>query len=228
MLSKRLIAVAQMVTPGKTLVDVGTDHGYIPIYLVKNKIIPYAVAMDIHKAPLERARENIDKYNLNHLIKTKLSNGLLGLNEQVDTIVIAGMGGSLINKILHQGREKLLSISELILSPQSEIYLVRQFLHSIGFKIVIENMVIDEGKYYTVMKAVPGKEVYHKDIYYMYGKYLLIHKNLILKEYLEKEFVKNQKILKHLIEADSLLARERIKKIKKDMQIGEEALTYYE
>jgi len=227
-LSKRLMAVAEMVTPGKKLADVGTDHGYIPIYLVENQIIPYAVAMDIHKGPLERACENIEKYNLNYSIKTKLSDGLSALNEQVEAVVIAGMGGSLMINILHEGKDKLSGISELILSPHSEICEVRQFLHSIGFKIMIENMVIDEGKFYTILKAVPGIEIYSKNIYYIYGKHLLINKNPALKNYLEKELIKNQKILRHLKQADSLHARERVDKIMKDIQRGEEALTYYE
>jgi len=227
MLSKRLMAVAKMVTPGKRLVDVGTDHGYIPIYLVQNQIIPYALAMDINKGPLERARENIERNHLNSSIKVRLSDGLTALNEQMDSVVIAGMGGDLIIRILRTGKEKLLGISELILSPHSEIRQVRQYLHNIGFKIIVENMIIDEGKFYTVIKAVPGKEVYAKDIYYIYGKYLLIHKNPILRDYLEKELIKNQKVLIHLNEVNSFYARKRADTMIEELQRAEEALAYY-
>lgn len=226
-LSKRLMAVAEMVTPGKILADIGTDHGYIPIYLVLNQIIPSAVAMDIHKGPLERAKENINRYQLNASIRIKLSDGLSALDEQVASLIIAGMGGALINRILHEGREKLLNISELILSPHSAISEVRQYLHSIGFQIILENMIIDEGKFYTIIKAIPGDEVYSKDIYYTYGKYLLINKKPVLKAYLENELTKNKKILRCLTTADSLHANERAGELTEEIKQVKEALTYY-
>ena len=93
-LSKRMKAVASMVTPGNILADIGTDHGYVPIALVQRERIPKAIAMDINKGPLQRAKDNIVLYHMEEYIETRLSDGVEALLEgEVDTILIAGMGG---------------------------------------------------------------------------------------------------------------------------------------
>ena len=174
-LSLRLTAVAQFVTKGNRLADIGTDHGYVPIYLVKCGIIPSAIAMDINKGPLERAKEHIEEYGLTDKVKTRLSDGLKKLGEgEADTVLIAGMGGNLIVKILEEGREVLKSVKELVLSPHSEIDLVRQYLVENYYEIIHENMVFDGGKYYTIIKAVKTdtKTVYSK-VEEQYGKYMI-------------------------------------------------------
>ena len=103
-LSKRLQAVAAMVTEGNKLVDVGTDHGFLPIYLVKTKKIPKALAMDVNPGPLSRAREHIREYGLDTYIETRLSDGLKKLEPgEGQTLVLAGMGGGLMLRILKEG-----------------------------------------------------------------------------------------------------------------------------
>ena len=100
-LSKRLQMLADFVTPGNRLVDVGCDHGFLSIYLVQNKICPSALAMDVRKGPLAAAREHIKDYGLEDYIKVRLSDGLLCFQEgEADTMVCAGMGGRLMEKIL--------------------------------------------------------------------------------------------------------------------------------
>lgn len=154
-LSARLEAVARMVTQGNRVCDVGCDHGYIAIYLVRNGISPYVYAMDVNIGPLERAKEHIASYALNDKIETILSDGLMALSEKkADAMVCAGMGGRLVIKILTEGMEKVLEMKELILQPQSEIHLVRAFLRSQGFFIDKEDMVYEDGKYYPVMFAM--------------------------------------------------------------------------
>ena len=104
-ISERLRTVAGMVSPGCRLADVGTDHAYIPIYLMQNGVIPQAVAMDINQGPLLRATENIRRYGLTGRIETRLSDGLEKLQAgEADTILIAGMGGLLMVRILETGR----------------------------------------------------------------------------------------------------------------------------
>ena len=100
-LSDRLSAAASMITPGNRLADIGTDHGFVPIDLVRRRIIPSAIAMDVNRGPLERAREHIEEAGLEGLIQTRLSDGLQALEEgEADSVLIAGMGGALTVRIL--------------------------------------------------------------------------------------------------------------------------------
>ena len=158
-ISHRLIQVAEMVPEGGRLADVGTDHGYVPIWLLEKGRIPSAIAMDINPGPLLRARENRDKYGYQEVMELRLSNGLEKLKPgEADTVLIAGMGGPLMIQILEAGRKNGEGVSAWVLQPQSEIPSVRRYLIEHNFSIVDEIMLIDEGKYYMAMKAVPGKE----------------------------------------------------------------------
>ena len=157
-LSIRMQAVADMVTPGGRIADIGTDHGYVPIYLVEQNKTDHAIAMDVRKGPLARAGENIVRFGCSDRIETRLSDGLAMLKPgEADTVIIAGMGGLLTIRILEAGLKVLQSVSECILQPQSDLDKVRQFLHQHGFQIVQEKMLIDEGKYYVVMRVLHGE-----------------------------------------------------------------------
>ena len=185
-LSRRLHAVAGKVTRGNRLADIGTDHGYIPIYLVSEGICPSAIAMDVNQGPLDRADAHIREYGLSDKIGTRLSNGLERLEaSEADSIVIAGMGGALMTDILNCGMHVIESGKELILQPQSEIFKVRHFLHDNGYMIVDEQILKEEGKYYFVIKAVPGQQKYEEEFLYEYGECLLKEKDALMMEYLE-------------------------------------------
>ena len=157
-LSKRLERIASFVQPGSRVADIGTDHGYVPIWLVQKGVCPSALAMDVRKGPLERAEEHVEEVGLSGKIELRLSDGLAKLKAgEADTVVIAGMGGKLTCRILEQGRHVWENWSEgkerLILSPQSEQDEVRHFLEKQGFLILREAMLLDEGKYYIVLEA---------------------------------------------------------------------------
>ena len=110
-LSRRLYAVASLVTEGASVADIGTDHGYIPIYLMQNEIVSKAIAMDINGGPLERARMHIVGHGLKGKIETRLSNGLEALAPgEVYTMIAAGMGGCLIIRILEECMEVVKSL----------------------------------------------------------------------------------------------------------------------
>lgn len=199
-LSKRLSAVSEMVTSHSRLADIGTDHGYIPIHLVLNERIPQALAMDINQGPLNRAQENIENHKLNTYIETRLSDGVSALKEgEADSVVIAGMGGGLVIKILTEGRTVLQSVREFILSPQSELCKVRHFLEENHYLIQEETMVVDEGKYYTVMRVVHGDMHYEKEIDYKYGRLLIQKKNEVLLSFLQKELSGYEKVRSELM-----------------------------
>lgn len=227
-LSKRLKTVASFVTPGKRIADVGTDHGYVPIYLVQSGRTPYALAMDINKGPLSHAKENILRYNLQNRIETRLSNGLREYNKgEADSIIIAGMGGNLMVQILSEAYDKWKDDTELVLSPHSEAELVRRYLSDNNMVVEEESMLIDEDKYYVVMRAVSGKSDYESEAHFRYGKLLLERKDAILHEYLKKELTKKELIEESLRQSSSVAANERMKELITEKNVLADALSYY-
>ena len=200
-LSKRMDRLAGLVTAGNRLADVGTDHGYIPIALVQSGKIPSAIAMDINKGPLERAREHIREQHLDTYITTRLSDGLTMLQEnEADTVLIAGMGGALTVHILEGGAHCLTSVRELILQPQSEIWLVREWLWEHGYKITDEDIVLDEGKYYPMMRVVHGSMEFPARGTLEYGDPTLQRSLGVWSAYLRAEQGKTDVILKTLVD----------------------------
>ncbi len=158
-LSDRLHALADMVSAGNRLADIGTDHSYIPIWLCINERIPSALAMDVRVGPLFRAETHIREYGLTDRIQTRLSDGLENLGEnEADTVLIAGMGGRLMLRILSETAVPE-SVAELVLQPQSDIFLIRRWVREHGFRIAEEDMIEEEGKYYPMMKAVRTESV---------------------------------------------------------------------
>ncbi len=227
-ISNRLKLIASMVTEGHRLADVGTDHGYVPIYLVRNGAVDKALAMDINKGPLEKASEHIGFYGLEDKITTRLSDGLKAYNKgEADTILIAGMGGALTVHILTDGLDKLGESTELVLSPQSEIFLVREFLQKNNFMITDEKMIYDEGKYYTVIKAKRGvDENQYSEIEMEYGYVALANKDDVLKSMLERDRAKYEAIIEQ-IKDQSNQAADRLNDLLKKVEGIKELLNRY-
>lgn len=158
-LSKRLKKVDTMVEPAAFLADIGCDHGFLSIDLVKSGKVKKAFCTDINEGPLKRAEEHIKEYGLAGKIDTCLSDGLLSLKNKFDdypfdSAVICGMGGIMGIKIIHEAVEFFRRMNVFYLQLQSDIELVRLYLKKNGFKIVYEDMVLEDGKYYTVMKVI--------------------------------------------------------------------------
>lgn len=230
-LSNRLRMNAAFVTPGNRLADVGTDHGYIPIVLVQEGRIPSALAMDVNVGPLERAKEHIQEFQLESSIHTRLSDGVQALHPgEADSVLIAGMGGALMIRILEQGKEVLTTVKELILQPQSEIDDVRHYLEHAGYVIAGEDMVCEDGKYYTAMRAVHGSMHYDTQIEYQYGSLLLQEKHPVLKQYLEKrrEVCKDIMVSLQQNGKDAQRVESRIEELRQEIQLLTEALRYFE
>jgi len=210
-LSKRLSAVAEFVTPGGCLVDVGTDHGYVPIALLEQKKISSAIAMDVNRGPLERAREHIAQYQMGDYIETRLSDGLHALRAgEGDSLLIAGMGGGLTIRILSEGEPLLSGFRELILEPQSDIDRVRAWLLEHGFFLAQENFVEEDGKYYPILRAVPGEK-----------------ENPVLREYLLKQQEQNQTLIRQLSDHSSEKAAQRLWELKEKEAVLESALARF-
>lgn len=209
-LSKRLKYVADFITPEYILADIGTDHGFVPIYQVEHRGTPRAYAMDINKGPLERADEHIAEAGLTDRIETRLSDGMQKLEAgEAESILIAGMGGALMVRILTEGLHALETAKELVLSPHTEADLVRCFIRDSQFVIDKEGMVYDAGKYYVVIHArradkAEAKKMYAIDdenevatdygnadnmwkAYIRYGRLLIQEKSPVFAEFLNKE-----------------------------------------
>ena len=187
-LSKRLEAIVKLAGTCYCVADVGTDHGYIPIYMTEHHLTEKAIAMDVNKGPLERAQRNICAYRMEPQIVTRLSDGVAELKAgEADCVIIAGMGGLLTIRILEAGKEVLETVSSMILQPQSEIGQVRKFLAEHGYRITAEDMVLDEGKYYPMMRVEHGSQEEWIEQEYAFGKYLIASGNPVLLEFLGKE-----------------------------------------
>ena len=240
-LSKRLQAVADLVTPGMRLADVGTDHAYIPIYLTQNGLVPSAIAMDINKGPLERADTHILEHGLDGKIVTRLSDGLVNLKmEEADTMIAAGMGGGLVIHILNEDPAKTRSLKELILQPQSELAKVRRYLEEHRFRIVAEDMVEEDGKYYPMMKVIPTEQ---KGLYVEgvpaaeeagghhttaeWADSLLEKGHPVMGEYLKKELSVNQGVYEKLRVQESERTKERSAEVLHMIKRAEDLLDRY-
>ena len=158
-LTARLQKIADQVTIGYRVADIGTDHGYIPIYLLKNKISPFVIAGDINKKPLKRAEDNIKNHNLSCSIEVRLGSGLsiLKLNE-VDTAIIAGMGGLLISELLENSKEIAQNLKALILQPMQAQPELRKYLANNGFIIEKDILVKEDRHIYEIIVAKSGEQ----------------------------------------------------------------------
>ncbi len=221
-LSKRLQAAADYVAYGSCVADIGTDHGYLPIYLVQSGRCPRALAMDIREGPLQRAREHIELCGLLPYIQTRLSDGLQSLGPgEADSVVIAGMGGLTIIKILDAAYNILADIKELILEPQSDLAAVRKFLREHSMYVDRENLVLEDGKYYPILHVAAHKPrplAEHalqmrqslleqlpeqgrlQQVLDQYGEQLIYNRHPVLKLLLERDERQTQRILDSLSE----------------------------
>ena len=152
-LSKRLSTAASYVRSGAFVADIGTDHAFLPIYLVLSGKVDKALASDVNVGPIQTAKENIAKYGLTDRVFTEIANGLEGIESYCPTdIVICGMGGELIARILDNSSYVKNSGVRLILQPMTSVYELREYLSN-GFSTIAENIVCEDGKIYQIICA---------------------------------------------------------------------------
>lgn len=163
MLSDRLMMVASLVKNNANVLDVGTDHAYLPIYLRESGKCKKIIASDISENALEGARKNIEKYQTPD-IKLVLSDGLDKIEDEYDTLIISGMGTRTIIHILQN--QKL--PKNIILSSNNNLFELRKFMNKIGYKIVNEVTCLEKGKWYDILSYEKGKEKLSK-IKLLYG-----------------------------------------------------------
>lgn len=158
-LSHRLETVASFVPSGARLLDVGSDHAYLPLALVEKGQLAFAVAGEVVEGPYQSALANVHEAGRDHQIVVRLANGLAAWEDadQIDTISICGMGGRLIADILEAGKERLASINRLVLQPNNREDELRDWLAEHGFALVAEEILTENGKFYEILVAEHGQ-----------------------------------------------------------------------
>lgn len=197
-LSERLIHVANYLSTGTKFVDVGSDHAYLPCYVCLNDSTSSAIAGEVNVGPYESAKKTVEKYGLNERIDVRLANGLQAIEDtdEVEEIVIAGMGGALISTILENGKNKLTHVNRIIVQPNINARRVRVWLDEHGYHLTNESILEENGHFYEILVAdrnatSPYTEA-NKSKQLFLGPYLLENKSEIFHEkwYHEKEKLK--------------------------------------
>jgi len=209
-LSIRLKSIVNMIDECDSIVDVGTDHGYVPIYLVQNGVIKKAIASDINKGPVEKAQKNILRNNVSEQISCRLGSGLATVKKgEVQVAVIAGMGGNLIRDILEVNLDIACELNYMILQPVQNAEVLREYLYKTGYDILDEEICYDDGKFYEIIKVKYNTEIEEIDsIHYEISKLLLNKKHTVMQEFIEHKLQKYLKVYDFLNE-DSISSQSR-------------------
>lgn len=217
-LSLRLKNIVAMVDSCDCVADIGTDHGYIPIYLVKNHICRRAIASDINKGPVKKAKFNVELENVQDKVQCRLGPGLTTIKPgEAQGIVIAGMGGNLISSILEESEDVFKEAEFAILQPVQNPEVLREYIYKKGYKIVDEELCIDEGRFYELIKITYGfNSESVNEVFYEIGKILVEKKHPLLEEYIESKLNKYRKILNNINE-DTDIANKRKLELKRNI-----------
>nr|WP_227767832.1 class I SAM-dependent methyltransferase [Zhaonella formicivorans] len=209
-LSPRLQAIAALVQPGAALADIGTDHAYLPIYLVEQGITPRAIAVDVHRGPYESALAQVKARNLAEKIAVRLGDGLEPVSPgEAQVAVLAGMGSSTIQGILERSPQVVSRLQQLVLQPMVGAANVRRWLTEHNWRIAAEELVADDGIIYVIISAVQGRQSITDWLALELGPVILNNRPPLLVPYAEKMLEDMCKIVSSLEQAESLEVRQR-------------------
>lgn len=212
-LSKRLKRIAEHVDKCESVADIGTDHGYIPIYLVKEGICKKAIASDINKGPIEKAKVNVAFEGVSNKVKCLLGPGLNPLKVgEVNGVILAGMGGNLTRDILLADMEKVKKYDFIILQPAQNPEVLREFLYKNDYEIIDEDLIKDEGRFYELFKVKYNenseKLVFEDELEYEVSPLLREKNHPLFKEFIEEKINRCETILS-FIKEDTEAAKNR-------------------
>ncbi|WP_284036047.1 tRNA (adenine(22)-N(1))-methyltransferase TrmK [Neobacillus sp. 114] len=230
-LSMRLTAVAKYVPKEARLADIGSDHAYLPSYLVKNAGIPFAVAGEVVRGPYQSAKSNVMAEGLSDRISVRMGDGLEVIESgEIDCITIAGMGGALIASILENGKEKLETVKRLVLQPNISAISIRLWFLENEWELITEEILEEDGKTYEILVAEKGdaKRPYQKnkmEMELLMGPFLIRHQNEIFKKKWLSESSNWKRVKKQLENAAATPETvEKRKEIEDKLKLVEEAL----
>lgn len=209
-ISKRLTAVATFVRSNSKIIDIGCDHALLDIYLVEHHPAIKSIAADVRSGALAQAKKNVIKYNMSDSISLRLGDGLDVVNkEEIDTIVISGLGGPKIIDILTKDKTKLVNVEDIIIQSNTDYYEIRFNICNLGFYIDSEVLVRENNIIYVIIHFKKGHKDYSNDDY-LFGPILRINKNDLYKELISNDISKKE-ILYKLIPQKYEAKREQIK-----------------
>ncbi|HBX24536.1 MAG TPA: SAM-dependent methyltransferase [Desulfotomaculum sp.] len=186
-LSARLACVACYVPTGSVVADIGTDHAYLPVYLVRNRIVDRVVAGEVTRGPYRIAIEAVRTAGLDSQIEVRLGDGLQVIYPgEVNVVVLAGMGGRTICGILASGRSVLERLERLILQPMRDAAMVRHWLVQNGWQMTDEDMVYEDNHFYVVIVARPGREKITDSVVFELGPRLMENRSAVFRRFLLK------------------------------------------
>lgn len=195
----RLAALAACVPRGARLADIGTDHAYLPIELVEKDVIVSAVAGDVHSGPYKAAKEHVKGLSLEGRISVRLGNGLAVLSPlEVDTVVIAGMGGQTIIEILTNHCEIVSSLKRLVLQPMVGAATVRRWLCENHWYVLEERLVQEEGRLYEIIVAEQGDSPRYEPVMYEIGQKLWGEKSPLLILHIDQLISQTKRVVKEM------------------------------
>ncbi|WP_349406580.1 tRNA (adenine(22)-N(1))-methyltransferase [Clostridium perfringens] len=212
-LSKRLKRIAEHVDKCESVADIGTDHGYIPIYLVKEGICKKAIASDINKGPIEKAKVNVAFEGVSNKVKCLLGPGLNPLKVgEVNGVILAGMGGNLTRDILLADMDKVKKYDFIILQPAQNPEVLREFLYKNDYEIIDEDLIKDEGRFYELFKVKYNenseKLVFEDELEYEVSPLLREKGHPLFEEFIEEKINRCETILS-FIKEDTESAKKR-------------------
>ncbi|MCL1975703.1 MAG: class I SAM-dependent methyltransferase [Firmicutes bacterium] len=208
-LSERLLSVARLVLPGLPAADIGTDHSYLPVYLIINGICPSVIATEKARGPFDNACQLVELLSLSRHIDMRLGSGLTVLSAgEAATITMAGMGGYVIRDILNASPEVASTSSRLVLQPQKNCSMLRRYLQETGWRIVAEDIAYDYGFYYEIIAAEPGYMELSEDET-LFGPCLLAQPHPLLSRYLGLQLADMQMLMAQLADKAGIEAEER-------------------
>ena len=209
-LSLRLKEIANFIPDNVKMVDIGCDHGLLDIYLYKNRNNIKIIASDINSNALDQAKKNIKKYKLDNVIETRLSNGLDNIDSnEIDTIVISGMGSHTIVGILRMNQKKLVNVDNIIIQSNNQIDFLRERVLELNYYIDSEKLVKDNNIIYTIISFKKGKKRYNKKEIY-FGPCLLKENSSLFKEKNKQDLEKLEYLYK-VIPKSHILHKIKIK-----------------
>lgn len=188
---KRLMEIVNIIDIGKSVIDVGTDHGLVPLYLAKNEISTDILATDISAPSLQKLEDKLDD-DLRKIIKTRVTDGFKGIEKKENQVaIIAGMGGNTIIDIIDDSLDFVKNLDYMVLASNIATEKLRAYLNQNNFEITRDFLTFEQGKYYDILKVGYGKtqDLSLGDLYYGYEN--IQNKNKLLKEKLAIDYKKN-------------------------------------
>ena len=224
-LSDRMQKIVSLIEKTDVVADVGTDHGYIPNYLIENDIATLVYATDISADSLEKNIEFSKLRGNSESIISRVGDGLKPIeNENVNTVIIAGMGGILISQILEQSIEFARSVQYFILQPMTASYELRDYLYKNAFEIIREEIVEDNDKIYEIICVKNGQKNLKSPIFLRYGENLIEEKNEVLIKLLNRNIESNNNIKDQIIKNSGGKTNSRITELIEEIKRDEELL----